>query len=540
MVQQTRGDRTAPRHPKNLPISSHAQTPAARSPAQEVDAAKTVVRIQNIRAFTIIRKRKTDKKLITKLVANHIIPTILCGGAGSRLWPVSREHHPKPFIRLADGQSLLQKTFLHGALLADATEVLTVTNREFFFKTEDELREVNAAGLDTSYILEPFGRNTAAAIAAAALQVLERHGPHAIMLVLAADHMISNQAAFAVAVDQAVALAQAGKLVTFGIKPEAPETGYGYIEADGNTVLRFVEKPSLEKAQEYLASGRFHWNAGIFCFAAGTMLEQMQLHCPEILSSTKACIALSRSAQGQGFRQLELDASTFKTVPSESIDYAVMEKSSVVAVVPCDIGWSDIGSWNALGDLAAPDENGNRVEGQALLHNSHNCTIHSNQRVVGAVGLNNLVIIDTPDAILVADKASTQDVKHIYARLKLDGHEAHRLHRTVHRPWGTYTVLEEGLGFKIKRIEVKPGASLSLQMHHQRSEHWIVVDGVANVVNGEKDLRLNANESTYIPAGHKHRLENPSHLNLVMIEVQCGGYLGEDDIVRFQDNYGRA
>ena len=476
----------------------------------------------------------------TKIVAKNIIPTILCGGAGSRLWPVSREHHPKPFIRLADGQSLLQKAFLRGALLADASQVLTVTNREFFFKTEDELREVNSAGLDTSYILEPFGRNTAAAIAAAALQVLERHGPQAIMLVLAADHMISNQAAFAVAVDQAVAFAQAGKLVTFGIKPEAPETGYGYIEADGNTVLRFVEKPNVEKAQEYLASGRFYWNAGIFCFAAGTMLEQMQLHCPEILDSTKACIASSRLAQGQGFSQLELDATTFKGVPSESIDYAVMEKSSVVAVVPCDIGWSDIGSWNALGDLAAPDENGNRIEGQALLHNSHNCTIHSNERVVGAVGLNNLVIIDTPDAILVADKSSTQDVKHIYARLKLDGHEAHRLHRTAHRPWGTYTALEEGMGFKIKRIEVKPGASLSLQMHHHRSEHWIVVDGVANVVNGEKDLRLNANESTYIPAGHKHRLENPGLVNLVMIEVQCGGYLGEDDIVRFQDNYGRA
>jgi mannose-1-phosphate guanylyltransferase / mannose-6-phosphate isomerase len=486
---------------------------------------------------TISYSNDKQKRSIT--LSLRFIPTILCGGAGSRLWPVSREHHPKPFIRLADGQSLLQKAFLRGALLAGTSEVLTVTNRDFFFKTEDELREVNLAGLDTSYILEPLGRNTAAAIAAAALQVLERHGPEAIMLVLAADHMISNQAAFAVAVDQAVALAQAGKLVTFGIKPEAPETGYGYIEADGNTVLRFVEKPTLEKAQEYLASGRFHWNAGIFCFAAGTMLEQMQLHCPEILARTKACIAQSRLAQGRGFSQLELEPTTFKSVPSESIDYAVMEKSSVVAVVPCDIGWSDIGSWNALGDLAAPDENGNRVEGQALLHNSHNCTIHSNQRVVGAVGLNNLVIIDTPDAILVADKASTQDVKHIYARLKLDGHEAHRLHRTVHRPWGTYTVLEEGLGFKIKRIEVKPGASLSLQMHHQRSEHWIVVDGVANVVNGEKDLRLNANESTYIPAGHKHRLENPSHLNLVMIEVQCGGYLGEDDIVRFQDMYGR-
>jgi mannose-1-phosphate guanylyltransferase/mannose-6-phosphate isomerase len=469
-----------------------------------------------------------------------LIPTILCGGAGSRLWPVSREHHPKPFIRLADGKSLLQKAFLRGALLPDASEVLTVTNREFFFKTEDELKEVNSAGLGTSFILEPFGRNTAAAIAAAALQVVERHGESAIMLVLAADHMISDQGAFAVAVSEAVTFAQQGKLVTFGIKAEAPETGYGYIEANGNTVIRFVEKPSLEKAQEYVASGRFHWNAGIFCFTAGTMLEQMQLHCPDVLAATKTCLAKSRLAQGQGFVQLELESTSFKDVPSESIDYAVMEKSASVAVVPCDIGWSDIGSWNALGDLAQPDENGNRVEGQALLYNTHNSTIHSNDRVVGAVGVNNLVIIDTPDAVLVADKSCAQDVKHIYARLKSEGHDAHKLHRTVHRPWGTYTILEEGAGFKIKRVEVKPRASLSLQMHHHRSEHWIVVNGMAKVVNGDRELLLNTNESTYIPAGHKHRLENPGLIGLVMIEVQSGAYLGEDDIVRFQDNYGRT
>jgi mannose-1-phosphate guanylyltransferase/mannose-6-phosphate isomerase len=422
----------------------------------------------------------------------------------------------------------LQKAFLRGALLPQATEVLTVTNREFFFKTEDELKEVNGAALGTSFILEPFGRNTAAAIAAAALHVVERHGPQAIMLVLAADHMISDQAAFAAAVAEAVTFAQQGKLVTFGIKPESPETGYGYIEAQGNTVLR------------YLASGRFHWNAGIFCFAAGAMLEQMQSHCPDILAATKACMAKSRLAQGQGFVQMELDSASFKDVPSESIDYAVMEKSSNVAVVPCDIGWSDIGSWNALGDLATPDENGNRVEGKALLYNTHNSTIHRGERVVGAVGVNNLVIIDTPDAVLVADKSCAQDVKHIYARLKSEGHEAHKLHRTVHRPWGTYTVLEEGTGFKIKRIEVKPGASLSLQMHHHRSEHWIVVNGMAKVVNGEQEMFLNTNQSTYIPAGNKHRLENPGLIDLVMIEVQSGSYLGEDDIVRFQDNYGRA
>lgn len=472
-----------------------------------------------------------------------LIPTILCGGAGSRLWPVSRELHPKPFIRLADGQSLLQKAWLRGAVLPDVAETLTVTNRELFFKTEDEYREVAALptnqSLTNRFILEPFGRNTAPAIAAAALQVAATHGEEAYLLVLAADHLIADQAAFAQAVVIAMQLAAQGKLVTFGIQPDMPETGYGYIEADGNDVKRFVEKPNLEKAQEYLASGRYLWNSGMFCFQAGVMLREMQQHCPAILDATRACIAQSRSAEGKGFSQLELDAAAFKLVPDDSIDYAVMEKSSNVAVVPCSIGWSDIGSWAALGDLTAPDAQGNRIEGEVILHDVSNCYIQSNQRIVGAVGIKDLVIIDTPDAVLIADRNCAQDVKHLYARLKADGHEAHRLHRTVHRPWGTYTVLEEGTHFKIKRIEVKPGASLSLQMHHHRSEHWIVVSGMARVVNGQQDLFVNTNESTYIPAGHKHRLENPGLLDLVMIEVQSGEYLGEDDIVRFDDVYGR-
>lgn len=468
-----------------------------------------------------------------------LIPTILCGGAGSRLWPVSRELHPKPFIRLADGQSLLQKAYLRGAQLPGVSHLITVTNRELFFKTEDEFREVNATKASTSYILEPFGRNTALPIAAAALQVAKMHGPDAILLVLAADHLIADQAAFQQAVVEAIDLAQQGKLVTFGIQPDAPETGYGYIEADGNRVLRFVEKPSLEKAKEYLASRHFLWNSGIFCFAAGTMLEQMEKHCPAILSATRACIEQSRLATGDGFSQLELDAAAFKNVPDDSIDYAVMEKSDQVAVVPCNIGWSDIGSWAALGDLYAADANGNRIQGEAILHNTRNCTIQSNVRLVGTVGVENLIIIDTPDAVLVANKASAQDVKHIYAELKAKGHEAHKLHRTVHRPWGTYTVLEEGPGFKIKRIEVKPGASLSLQMHHHRSEHWIVVSGTAKVTNGDHEVTLKANESTYISAGHKHRLENTGADVVVIIEVQTGIYLGEDDIVRFKDVYGR-
>ena len=470
----------------------------------------------------------------------QLIPTILCGGAGSRLWPISRELHPKPFIRLDDGQSLLQKAFLRGALMPGVQEILTVTNRELLFKTQDEFREVNKAELATSFILEPFGRNTAAAIAAAALQVAQKYGQDAVMLVLAADHLITDQPAFEQAVIQAAELAATGKLLTFGIQPDAPETGYGYIEADGNTVLRFVEKPSLEKAQEYIASGRFLWNSGMFCFTAGVMLQQLQEHCPQILAATKACLAQSRSAQGKGFTQLALDPDTFAHVPDNSIDYAVMEKSAQVAVIPCNIGWSDIGSWTALGDLAEPDPDGNRLQGDTLLYSTRNCTIQSNHRLVGTVGLDNLIIIDTPDAVLVANKTCAQDVKHIYAALKAKGHEAHKLHRTVHRPWGTYTVLEEGPSFKIKRIEVKPNASLSLQMHHHRSEHWIVVNGMAKVVNGECELLVNTNESTYIPAGHKHRLENPGLLNLVMIEVQSGSYLGEDDIVRFEDNYGRA
>lgn len=469
-----------------------------------------------------------------------IVPTVLCGGAGSRLWPVSRETHPKPFIRLADGQSLLQKAFLRGAALPDVKEILTVTNRELLFKTQDDFREVNQQGVATSFILEPFGRNTAAAIAAAALHVAKTHGEDAIMLVLAADHLISDQAAFADAVAQASELARQGKLVTFGIQPDAPETGFGYIEADGNNVVRFVEKPSAEKAEEYLASGNFLWNSGMFCFEAGIMLQALEQHCPDILAAITACIAASRTAEGKGFSQLELNPDCFGRVPDNSIDYAVMEKSSQVAVVPCDIGWSDIGSWNALGDLTISDDQGNRVNGEAMLHDVSNCYIQSNQRVIGAVGVDNLIIVDTPDALLVVEKSRAQDVKHLYAALKKQGHDAHKLHLTVHRPWGTYTVLEEDVRYKIKRIEVKPGASLSLQMHHHRSEHWIVVSGMAKVVNGEQELFVNTNESTYIPAGHKHRLENPGVLDLVMIEVQSGQYLGEDDIVRFQDIYGRA
>ncbi len=469
-----------------------------------------------------------------------LIPTILCGGAGSRLWPVSREMHPKSFIRMSDGLSLLQKSYLRAAALPSVSEIVTVTNHGLYFKVRDEYQESGRNGLANTFVLEPFGRNTAPAIAAAALRVAAAHGEDALMLVLTADHLISDQSAFEAAVDAAIGLAQAGRIATFGIRADAPETAYGYIEHDGNRVVRFVEKPSLDKARAYVESGKYLWNAGMFCFTAGTMLREMSRHCPDILGGVTACLERSRVTGGDGLSVVELDVERFETVPEISIDYAVMEKSGEIAVVPCDIGWSDVGSWNSLGALVSPDAAGNRVEGEALLHDVSNSYIRSEGRMVGALGVDNLMIIDTPDALLVADRGRAQDVKNLYAGLKAQGHESHKLHRTVHRPWGTYTVLEEGKGFKIKRIEVKPGASLSLQMHRHRSEHWVVVSGSAQVVNGEKELLVEPDESTFIPAGHKHRLTNPGTGPLVIIEVQTGSYVGEDDIVRFDDIYGRT
>jgi mannose-1-phosphate guanylyltransferase / mannose-6-phosphate isomerase len=489
---------------------------------------------------------------------NVLIPTIICGGSGSRLWPVSREQQPKPFIRLDDGESLLQKAFLRGVSLPNVSDVMTVTNRELLFKIEDEYREVSDLHqnpISNSFILEPFGRNTGPAVAAASLHVAESHGEDAILLVLAADHLIADQLSFAGAVAKACELAVKGRIVIFGIQPTAPETGYGYIESNGHDVIRFVEKPTLDKAQDYLASGDFLWNSGMFCFSAGTMLKEMALHCPEILGTmlkemalhcpeiletTKNCLQQSRKASGKEFIQVEINPEHFKDVPDDSIDYAVMEKTRNVAVVACDIGWSDIGCWRALGDLTAPDSDNNRIQGDVIAQETKNCTIKSESRMVGTVGVENLIIIDTPDALLVADKNRAQEVKKIYAQLKKQGHDSHRIHSTAHRPWGTYTVLEEGPNFKIKRIEVKPGASLSLQMHHHRSEHWVVVSGIAKVLNDEQELTLKVNESTFIPAEHKHRLENTGTELLIMIEVQTGNYLGEDDIVRFEDIYGRA
>ncbi|MBC9252576.1 mannose-1-phosphate guanylyltransferase/mannose-6-phosphate isomerase [Pseudomonas alcaligenes] len=475
-----------------------------------------------------------------------LYPVIICGGAGSRLWPASREKHPKPFLPLPDGQCLLQKTLLRAARLEGVNDILTVTNQELFFTTEDLYRTVKQSPeIALNYILEPTGRNTAAAIASAALYLLRRHGPDATMLVLPADHLIQDEKAFANAAQQAKALAQEGYLVTFGIEPTYAETGFGYIEADtsgnleqGMRVTRFVEKPDLATAQGYCAAGNFYWNSGMFCFQAGVLVNEMRAHSPDVLDAVEATLAASTYSDND--QRLRLDASSFSKAPDVSIDYALMERSDHVATVPCAIGWSDIGSWSAMSELVKADAQGNRFTGETVQHSATNNFVHSPDRLTALVGVQDLIVVDTPDALLITHRAHAQDVKHIAGQLKHSGHEAYLAHRTVHRPWGTYTTLEEGERFKIKRIVVKPGASLSLQMHHHRSEHWIVVSGVALVINGDSELILNSNESTFIPAGHKHRLANPGVIELVLIEVQSGDYLGENDIVRFDDKYGRS
>ncbi|MEG5266405.1 mannose-1-phosphate guanylyltransferase/mannose-6-phosphate isomerase [Pseudomonas sp. JDS28PS106] len=477
---------------------------------------------------------------------SNLIPCIIAGGSGTRLWPVSREAMPKPFMRLPDGESLLQKTFKRAAGLPAVDRVLTVTNREVYFRTVDDYRQLNKARVNLDFLLEPFGRNTSAAVAAAALHVTRLYGEETQLLILPADHLIEDVQAFSGAVSQARELAAEGWLVTFGILPTKAETGFGYIEKGkalndyGYQVARFVEKPDAPTAQAYVNGGAHLWNAGMFCLRADVVLREFETHAPQVLEAVKACLLASESKHGSHELQVELNAEVFETVPDISIDYAIMERSDKVAVVPCELGWSDIGSWQALRELANADVNGNQCNGETVLHDVTNCYIDSPKRLVGGVGLDNLIIIDTPDALLIADSNRSQDVKLIAQELKRQGHDAYRLHRTVTRPWGTYTVLEEGKRFKIKRIVVRPKASLSLQMHHHRSEHWIVVSGMAEVTNGEREFKLDTNESTFIKPGHTHRLVNPGVIDLVMIEVQSGEYLGEDDIVRFTDIYGRV
>jgi mannose-1-phosphate guanylyltransferase / mannose-6-phosphate isomerase len=473
-----------------------------------------------------------------------LVPVILCGGAGSRLWPVSRERSPKPFMVVGGEQTLLEQTIRRGLECAGvAANYLVVTNQEYQFKTAAEMGRAQDAGAVTGIqVLEPQGRNTAPAIALAAKIAIEQFGKDAILLVLPADHLIADVEAFREDVKLAYDQAKQGHLVTFGIPPTSPETGYGYLEVTSAKrgaaaeVLRFVEKPNGAKAQEFLTSGRFLWNSGMFCFSAHRLLNEIERLSPEIMSALGPVFESSKSQNGT----LAFDPKAFAQFPSISIDYAVMEKAKQVKVIPANFDWSDIGSWKSVSETYAADVAGNTVSGSAILVDCANTHVQSDNRMIAVVGLENVVVVDTADAVLVVDKNRAQDVKEVVARLKASGHESALLHSTVHRPWGTYTTLQEGPRFKIKRIVVVPGGSLSLQMHHHRSEHWVVVSGTAKVTNGSQTLILSPNQSTYIPVGVVHRLENPGILEVVLIEVQCGDYLGEDDIVRLTDIYGRV
>lgn len=484
---------------------------------------------------------------------SSLVPVILSGGAGSRLWPVSRRAHPKPFMELVDGETLAGKTLLRARAVAVDAPVVTVTSRDHYFYTRDLYRQVkdtdhagsdaSSADADERFLLEPMGRNTAPAIALAACYVRDNFGEDARMLVMPADHLINDLKHFDSAVNQAAQLAADGYLVTFGIHPTHPETGFGYIRQgeslsgkDAYRVAEFVEKPDEATAVRYLESGEFHWNSGMFCFQAGQFLESLYQNAPDVHD------AVSRvwEATDKSGSALEFPAELFSECPSISIDYAVMEHADNVAVVVSDFDWSDIGSWNAVSNLYDADQNGNRINGQAVLVDSNHCFVQSNHRVVAAVGVDDLIIVDTEDAVLIANKNSAQEVKAVVDRLTEIKHESVVFHKTVHRPWGSYTILEDADDCKVKRLVVKPGQVLSLQLHHRRSEHWTVVQGTAKVRVGDKEFLLEANQATYIPVETLHRLENPGDTDVHLIEVQTGGYFGEDDIERFEDIYGRV
>ncbi len=474
-----------------------------------------------------------------------LIPVILSGGAGTRLWPVSRSAYPKPFMRMGDGESLLEKTLVRALRAARGGPVLTVTGRDYYFLTRDEYARHGGADLDKlPFLLEPAGRNTAPAVVLAALHARDEVGEDAVLLVLPADHLIRDLDAFQADVERAAALAQQGWLVTFGIRPTHPETGFGYIRmgepvggSAGRVVSAFVEKPDMQTAESYVAGGNHVWNSGMFCFHAGTLLEVAAQVCPEVLKAAQVCHAQARTHVSP----VEFAPEAFLAQPDISIDYALMERAPKVAVVPASFDWSDIGSWKAMSDIdTEADGEGNRVHGQAVLVESENCYIQSGARMIAAVGVRDLVIVDAGDAVLVSHRERAQEVKQVVERLRAANHAAASVHPTVHRPWGSYTVLEDAEDCKVKRLTVKPGHVLSLQLHHRRSEHWTVVDGVAKVRIGEREFLLKRNESAYIPMETVHRLENPTDTDIHLIEVQCGDYFGEDDIVRLEDRYGRA
>ena len=477
-----------------------------------------------------------------------IFPIILSGGSGSRLWPVSREHYPKQFLNLhKDDRSLLQEAAERLINVEDTNAPMVVCNEEHRFLVAEQLHQIGFKS--AQIVLEPCGRNTAPALALAAL-VAQQQNEEAEMLVMPADHVIKDEQAFADAVTKGRKLAHDGKLVTFGITPNAPQTGYGYIKqgaamADGYAVEAFVEKPDLSRAQQYLESGHYLWNSGIFLFKASDYLAALAQFAPDILEACQRAY----DARSEDLDFIRVDSVAFAECRSESIDYAVMEHTQQAAVVPMDPGWSDIGAWDALHALkaSADQANGNAVHGDVMLHDTHNSLVHSESRLVAAVGVDNLVIVETDDAVLVADRHKAQDTKLIVNALKAAGRKESQSHQRVYRPWGNYRTMVLTNSFQVKEIVVSPGAKLSLQMHHHRAEHWVVVKGTAKVTQGEghgdlsklKSFLLSEDESTYIPLGTVHRLENPGVIPLHLIEVQTGSYLGEDDIVRYNDEYGR-
>lgn len=468
-----------------------------------------------------------------------ICPVVMAGGTGSRLWPLSRQLNPKQFLTLTDeNQTMLQATVsrLDGITVADP---VLICNEEHRFLAAEQMRAIGRE--QSRIILEPVGRNTAPAIALAAM-VLQEAGDDPLMLVLAADHLIEDVAAFHQSIEQAIPLAEEGKLVTFGIVPVKAETGYGYIQqgaglaGGGAAVKAFVEKPDEETARQYLASGDYLWNSGMFLFRASRYLDELKAHRPDIYEACKA--ALADSSQDLHFSRVNAEA--FAACPDESIDYAVMENTADAAVVPLEAGWSDIGSWSALWEVSAKDDNGNSVTGDVITEATNNTLVRADHRLVATLGVDDLVVIETKDAVLVAHKDKVQDVKKVVQAIKSDGRHEHMNHREVYRPWGVYDSVDHGTRYQVKRITVKPGAKLSVQMHHHRAEHWIVVSGTAKVTNGDKSYLVTENQSTYIPVGQVHALENPGVIDLELIEVQSGSYLGEDDIVRFEDRYGRS
>jgi mannose-1-phosphate guanylyltransferase / mannose-6-phosphate isomerase len=468
-----------------------------------------------------------------------LTPVILSGGAGTRLWPLSRELYPKQLLALAGKDTMLQETVQRLTGLASASPVI-VCNEAHRFLVAEQVRQLGVQS--GAIVLEPVGRNTAPAIALGALAALKTAGPgeDPVLLVLPADHVIRDVEAFQRAVRVAHAAAERGELVTFGIVPRVPETGYGYIqrgEAQGATysIARFIEKPTLECAQEFVSSGEYYWNSGMFVFQARRYLEELERLAPAIAHACRAAFEAARS----DLDFTRVDLRTFEACPSDSIDYAVMEKVKGALVVPLDAGWSDVGSWSALHEACDPDVVGNVVRGDVLVEDCNRCYLYSESRLVAAVGLSDHVVVETKDAVLVAPRARVQDVKKLVARLKALGRYEHSLHREVYRPWGSYDSVENGERFQVKRLKVKPGGTLSLQMHHHRAEHWIVVSGTARITRGEEVFLLEENQSTYIPIGVRHRIENPGKIPLHIIEVQSGSYLGEDDIVRFEDRYGR-